>query len=147
MFALVFLPTHLPPHSIIMQPHPGMDVPVGFPSIQEIPGELFTKLHIRAAAAPLPGVLWSSDFSREVLHDAMYHTLPAMDGFQLQTVQFDSEGFLVPAPFLVATASLQFAHRARVGHCVHDTGCCNGIGKSALSETCQDKRIVNQIAK
>lgn len=131
-----FFPTHLPPYSIIMQPHPGMDVPVGFAGIQEVPGELFSKLHIGAAATPLPGVLWSWQLSREVLHHAMYHTLSAVDGLQLQPVEFDSEGFLVPAPLLITTASLQFAHRARIGHCVHYTSGCNCISKSAFSETC-----------
>lgn len=119
-----------------MEPHPSVDVPVGFTGIQEVPGELFSKLHIGAAATPLPGVLWSREFSREVLHNAMYHTLSAVDGLQLQTVEFDSEGFLVPAPLLVTTASLQFAHRARIGHCVHYTSRCNCISKSAFSETC-----------
>lgn len=119
-----------------MQPHPGVDVPVGFTGIQEVPGELFSKLHIGAAAPPLPGVLWSREVSREVLHDAMDHTLPAVDGLQLQTVEFDSKGFLVPAPLLITTASLQFAHRARIGDCVHYTSGCNCISKSAFSETC-----------
>lgn len=122
-----------------MQPHAGVDVPVGFTSIKEVSGELFSKLHIRAAATPLPGVLWSREVSREVLHDTMDHTLPAVDGLQLQTVEFDSEGFLVPASLLITAASLQFAHRARIGHCVHHTGSCNGISKSALSEPYKDK--------
>lgn len=118
-----------------MQPHPGVNVPVGFTGIQEVPGELFSKLYIGAAATPLPGVLWSREVSRVVLHDAMYHTLSAVDGLQLQTVEFDSEGFFVPAPLLVTTASLQFAHRARIGYCVHYTSRCNCISKSAFSET------------
>lgn len=132
-----------------MKPHAGVDVPVGFTSIKEVPGELFSKLHIRAAATPFPGVLWSREVSGEVLHDTMDHTLPAMDGLQLQTVEFDSEGFLVPPPLLITAASLQFAHRARVGHCVHHTGCCYGISKGALSETYKDKgqNSLKKIAK
>lgn len=128
-----------------MQPHPGVDVPVGFTSIQEVSGELFSKLHIWAAAAPLPGVLWSREVSREVLHDAMYHTLSAVDGLQLQTVEFESEGLLVAATLLVTAASLQFAHRARVGHCVHHASCCYCISKSAFSEACRDERQISSL--
>lgn len=69
-----------------MEPHPGMDVPVGFAGIQEVPGELLAEFHIRAAAAPLPGVLGTQGLSREVLHDAVHHALPSVDGLQLQTV-------------------------------------------------------------
>lgn len=122
-----------------MQPHTGVDVPVGFTGIQEVPREFLAEFHVRAAATPLPGVLGSREVCREVLHDAMYHTLPPVDGLQLQTVQFDAKGLLVPTPLLVTAARLQFAHGAGVGHRVHHACCCDGIGKGTLSEACGAK--------
>lgn len=134
-----FLCSHLSANSVIMQPHPGVDVPVGFASIQEVPGELLTELHVGAAAAPLPGVLGSREVGREVLHDPVDHTLPPVDGLLLQTVQFDAESLLVPTSLLITAARLQFAHGAGVGHCVHHACCCDGIRKGTLSETCSKK--------
>lgn len=119
-----------------MQPHSSMDVLVGFTGIQEVPRELLPEFHIRAAAAPLPGVLRSRQVGGEVLHDAVYHTLPTVDGLQLQTMQLDAEGLLVSTPLLITAACLQFAHRASIGHCMHHTRCCDGIRKGTLSETC-----------
>lgn len=128
--------THLSPNSIIMQPHTGMDVFVGFAGIQEVPRELLTEFHIGTAATPLPGILGSWQVSGEMLHNAVYHTLSPVDGLQLQTVQFDAKGLLVPTALLVTAACLQFAHGAGVGHCMYHTCCCNGIRKGTLSETC-----------
>lgn len=133
------LPTHLSPNSIIVQPHTGVDVLVGFAGIQEVPRELLAEFHIGAAAAPLPGVLGSRQVGGEVLHDAVYHTLPPVDGLQLQAVQFDAKGLLVATPLLVAAARLQFAHGAGVGHGMHHACCGDGIREGTLSETCRVK--------
>lgn len=122
-----------------MQPHTGVDVLVGFAGIQEVPRELLAEFHVGAAASPLPGILGSRQVGGEVLHDAVYHTLPPVDGLQLQTVQFDAKGLLVATPLLITAACLQFAHGAGVGHCVHHTCCCDGIRKGTLSETCTEK--------
>lgn len=118
-----------------MQPHTGMDVFVGFAGIQEVPRELLTEFHIGTAATPLPGILGSWQVSGEMLHNAVYHTLSPVDGLQLQTVQFDAKGLLVPTALFVTAACLQFAHGAGVGHCMYHTCCCNGIRKGTLSET------------
>lgn len=133
---ILSLGTHLSSHSIIMQPHTGMDVFVGLAGIQEVPRELLSKFHIRAAAAPLPGVLGPRKVGGEVLHDAVYHTLPPVDGFQLQAVQFDTKGFLISTSLLVTAARLQFAHGAGVGHCMYHSSCCDGVRKGTFSKTC-----------
>lgn len=141
--------SHLSPHSVIVQPHAGMNVPVGLAGIQEVPRELLAEFHIRTAAAPLPGVLGARQVRGEVLHDAVYHALPPVDGLQLQAVQFDAKGFLVAAPLLVAAARLEFAHGAGVGHGVHDARCCDGIREGTLSETCgaegHDSRVTTHV--
>lgn len=113
-----------------------MDVFVGLAGIQEVPRELLPEFHVGAAAAPLPGVLRSRQVGGEVLHDAVYHPLPPVDGLQLQPVKFDAKGLLVPAPLLVAAARLELAHGAGVGHCVHHTCRRDGVRKGALSEAC-----------
>lgn len=125
---------HLSSDSVVVEPHPGVDVPVGLAGVQEVPGELLAEFHVGAAAPPLPGVLGPQRLRGEVLHDAVHHALPSVDGLQLQAVQLDAEGLLVAAPLLVAAASLQLAHGAGVGHGVHHARCRDGIGKGALSE-------------
>lgn len=131
--------THLSANSIIVKPHTGVDVSVGLTGVQEVPRELLSEIHIRAAAAPLPGVLWSRQFGREVLHDTVDHTLPPVDGLQLQPVQFDAEGLLVATALLVTATCLQLAHGAGVGHRMHHACCCNGVRKGTFPETCKSE--------
>lgn len=119
-----------------MQPHTGVDVLVGLAGVQEVPRELLAEFHVGAAAAPLPGVLRSRQVGGEVLHDAVYHPLPPVDGLQLQPVKFDAKGLLVPPPLLVAAARLELAHGAGVRHRVHHTCRCDGVSKGAFSEAC-----------
>lgn len=126
---------HLSSNSVVVQPHPGVDVPVGLTGIQEVPGELLSELHVGAAAPPLPGILGPQRLWGEVLHDAVHHALPSVDGLQLQAVQLDAEGLFVAAPLLVAAAGLQLAHGAGVGHGVHHPSRRDGIGEGALSES------------
>lgn len=134
------LQTHLSANSIVMKPHAGVDVPVGLTGVQKVPRELLPKIHIGAAAAPLPGVLRSRQVGGEVLHHTVHHTLPPVDGLQLKAVQFDAKGLLVAAALLVTAACLQLAHRAGVGHCVHHACSCDGVREGTLSKTCEDER-------
>lgn len=136
------LHTHLSPNSVIMQPHTGMDVFVGLTGIQEVPRELLSEFHIGAAATPLPGVLGSWQVGGEVLHDTMYHTLPPVDGLQLQAVEFDAKGLLIPTSLLITAACLQFAHGAGIGNRVHHARCRNGICKGTLSKTCGQREAI-----
>lgn len=131
--AAVLFP-HLSSHSVVVEPHPGVDVPVGLAGVQEVPGELLAEFHVGAASPPLPGVLWPQRLWGEVLHDAVHHAFAPVDGLQLQTVQLDAEGLLIAAPLLVTAARLQLAHGAGVGHGVHHARRRDGIGKGALSE-------------
>jgi hypothetical protein len=66
----------------------------------------------------------------------MAQAFTALQRVQLQAVQLPTESLLVPASGGVATAGPQFAQGAGVGHRVHHPSCSDGIGESALSETC-----------
>lgn len=114
-----------------------MDVSVRFPGVQKVFREALSKTHVRAAAAPLPGVLQAGAGRGQgrVLGNSVAQAFAALQRFQLQAVQLPTEGLLVAAPGRVAAAGPQFAQGAGIGYRVHHAGCRDGVGEGTLSET------------
>lgn len=130
--------SHLPPDSVIVEPHARVDVSVRLPGVQKVLGEALPEAHVGAAAAPLPGVLQAGAGRRQgrVFWDPVTQALPALQRVQLQAVQLLPESFFIPAPGRIAAASPQLAQGARIGHSVHHASGSDGVGESALSEAC-----------
>lgn len=130
--------SHLPPDSVIVEPHACVDVSVRLPGIQKVLREAFPKAHVRATAAPLPRVLQARAGRGQgwVFGNPMAQALTALQRVQLQAVQLPTEGLLVPAPGCITATRPQFAQGARIGHRVHYAGCGDGVGKGTFSETC-----------
>lgn len=130
--------SHLPPDSVVVEPHARVDVSVRLPGVQKVLREALPEAHVGAAAAPLPGVLQAGAGRGQggVFRNPVAQALTALKRVQLQAMQLATKGLFVPAPGLVAAAGPQFAQGARVRYGVHHAGCRNGVGESALSETC-----------
>lgn len=131
--------SHLPPYSVVVEPHARVDVSVRLPGVQKILREALPETHVGAAAAPLPGVLQARAGRGQgwVLRNPVAQALTALQRVQLQAVQLPTEGLLVAAPGCIAAARPQFAQGASVGYRVHYSGCSDGVGKGTLSETCR----------
>lgn len=129
--------SHLPPNSVVVEPHARVDVSVRLPGVQKVLREALPEAHVRATAAPLPGVLQARAGRGQgwVLRDPVAQALTALQRVQLQAVQLPPEGLLIPSPRGIAAAGPQFAQGAGIGHCVHYARCCDGVGEGTLSET------------
>lgn len=129
--------SHLPPHSVVVEPHARMDVSMWLPGVQKVFREALSETHVRAAAAPLPGVLQAGAGRGQgwVLGNSVAQALTPLQGFQLQVMQLPPEGLLIPSPGCIAATSPQFAQGTGIGHRVHHARCGDGVGEGTLSET------------
>lgn len=130
---------HLPPHSVVVEPHACVDVSMRLPGVQKVLREALPEAHVRTAAAPLPGVLQARADRGQgwVLGNPVAQALTTLQRVQLQAVQLPTERLLVPAPGCVAAACPQFSQGAGIGYRVNYSRSCYGISKGALSETCK----------
>lgn len=128
--------SHLPPNSVVVEPHARVDISVRLPGVQKVLREALPEAHVGATAAPLPGVLQAraGRGQSRVFRDPVAQALTTLERVQLQAVQLPAEGLLVPAPGGVAAASPQFTQGTGIGHSVYDPSCGDGVGEGALSK-------------